>query len=140
VQLKNVHHVPTIRKNLVSVSLLLRDEFKVVLEFNKVVISKHGQFIDKCYNYGGLFRLSLVDFCNKLVNHICGTINESSSVWHSRLCHVNFGLMSRLSNLSLIPDFTIAKGFKCHSCVQSKQPRKPHKAAEESGTSRTHTF
>jgi transposase InsO family protein len=39
--------------------------------------------------------------------------------------------MSRLSSLSLIPDFTIAKGSKCHSCVQSKQPRKLHKAAEE---------
>jgi len=25
----------------------------------------------------------------------------------------------------------IAKGSKCHSCVQSKQPRKPHKAVEE---------
>ena len=33
--------------------------------------------------------------------------------------------------MSLIPYFTIAKGSKCHSCVQSKQPRKPHKAAEE---------
>jgi hypothetical protein len=42
VQLKNVQHVPTIRKNLVSVFLLLRDGFKVVLESNKLVISKHG--------------------------------------------------------------------------------------------------
>ena len=42
VQLRNVQHVPTIRKNLVSVSLLLRDGFKVVLESNKVVMSKHG--------------------------------------------------------------------------------------------------
>jgi hypothetical protein len=34
VQLKNIQHVPTICKNLVSVSLLLRDGFKVVLESN----------------------------------------------------------------------------------------------------------
>jgi hypothetical protein len=40
-QLKNVQHVPTIRKNLVSISLLLRDGFKVVLESNKVVMSKY---------------------------------------------------------------------------------------------------
>ena len=33
--------------------------------------------------------------------------------------------------MSLIPNFTIAKGSKCHSCVQPKQPRKPHTAAEE---------
>jgi hypothetical protein len=119
---KIVQHVPTIHKNLVSVSLLLRDGFKVVLESNKEVMSKHGQFIGKGYDCGGLFRLSLADFCNKSVNHICGTINDNSSVWHSRLCHVNFGLMSYLSSLQLIPDFTIAKGSKCHSCVQSKQP------------------
>jgi hypothetical protein len=73
----------------------------------------------------------LADVFNKSVNHICGIINDSLSVWHSRLCHVNFGLMSHLSSLSLIPYFTIAKGSKCHSCVQSKQPQKPHKAAEE---------
>ena len=40
VQLKNMQHVPTIHKNLVSISDLLRDGFKVVLESNKVVMSK----------------------------------------------------------------------------------------------------
>ena len=122
VQLRNVQHVPTMNKNLVSGSLLCRDGFKVVLESNKVVVSKHGQFIGKGYECGGLFRFSLSDFCNKSVNHICGNVNAYASVWHSRLCHVNFGLMSRLSSMSLIPNFTIAKGSKCHSCVQSKQP------------------
>src|SRR3989337_999626 len=39
--------------------------------------------------------------------------------------------MTRLAKLDLIPSFTLAKGSKCLSCVQAKQPRKPHKAAEE---------
>ena len=38
--------------------------------------------------------------------------------------------MLRLANLSLIPKFTLVKNSKCQVCVQSKQPRKPHKAAE----------
>jgi hypothetical protein len=42
VQLKNVQHVPSINKNLVNVSLLCRDDFKVVLESNKFVVSKCG--------------------------------------------------------------------------------------------------
>jgi hypothetical protein len=42
VQLKNVQHVPTINKNLVSGSLLCRDGFKVVLESNKFVMSECG--------------------------------------------------------------------------------------------------
>ena len=77
-----MQHVPTIRKNFVSVSLLLRDGFKVALESNKVVMSKHGQFICKGYDSRGLFHLSLAYFCNKSVNHICGTINDISSVLH----------------------------------------------------------
>jgi hypothetical protein len=40
VQLKNVQHVPSINKNLVSDSLLCRDGFKLVLESNKFVMSK----------------------------------------------------------------------------------------------------
>jgi hypothetical protein len=66
------------------------------------------------------------------VNNICDDINESdASIWHSRLCHLNFGSMSRLSSLNLIPNLSIVKGSKCQSCVQFKQPRKPHKAAED---------
>ena len=38
VQLKNVQHVPSINKNLVSGSLLSKDGFKVVIESNKLVV------------------------------------------------------------------------------------------------------
>ena len=99
--------MPTINKNLVSESVLCKDGFKVVLESNKFVVSKHGQFVGKGYDCGGLFRFSLAEFCNKSVNHICGNVSDDASVWHSRLCHVNFGLMSRLSSMCLIPKFTI---------------------------------
>jgi hypothetical protein len=42
IQLKNVQHVPTIKKNLVNRSLLCRDGFKLVFESNKCTISKFG--------------------------------------------------------------------------------------------------
>ena len=94
VQLKNVQHVPSINKNLVSGSLLCRDGFKVVLESNKVVTSKHGHFIGKGYECGGLFRFSISDYCNKSMNHLCGSMYDNASVWYSLLCHINFGSMS----------------------------------------------
>ena len=81
VRLKNVHHVPSINKNLVSGSLLCRDGFKLVFESNKVVISKYGQFVGKGYECGGLFRLSLSDFCTKVINNICREIEHN--IWHS---------------------------------------------------------
>ena len=123
VLLKNVHHVPSINKNLGGGSRLCRDGYKLVFESNKVVISKYGQFVGK-----GLFRLSLSDLCTKVINHVCH--DDDSNVWHSRLCHINFGCMTRLANMSLIPKFTTVKGSKCQVCVQAKQPRKSHKTAE----------
>jgi hypothetical protein len=82
VQLKNVQHVPTIGKNLVSGSLLCRDSFKVVIESNKFFMSKCGQFIGKGYECGGLFHFSVLDYCNKFVNLISDGINESNAfVW-----------------------------------------------------------
>lgn len=94
-------------------------------------MSIFGEFIGKGYECVGLFRFSLSDFRNKSVNQICVSVNDDASVWHSRLCHINFGLMSRLSSMSSIPNFTIAKGSKCHSCLQSKHPRKLHTTVEE---------
>jgi hypothetical protein len=128
VQLKNVQHVPSINKNLVNRSFLCRDGFKLVFESNKVVISKYGQFVGKGNECGGLFRLSLSDLCTKVINHVCN--DNESNVWNSRLCHINFGCMTRLANMSLIPKFTNVKGSKCQVCVQAKQPRKSHKTAE----------
>jgi hypothetical protein len=41
-RLKNVQHALSIKKNLVSRSILCRDGFKLVFELNKVVISRYG--------------------------------------------------------------------------------------------------
>jgi hypothetical protein len=79
VQLKNVQHIPTINKNLVSDSLLCWDDFKVVFSLNKFVMSKCRQFIGKSYKCGGLFHFSIFDFCNKYVKYICDGINESDA-------------------------------------------------------------
>jgi hypothetical protein len=127
VLLKNVQHVPSINKNLVSGSLLCRDGYKLVFESNKCILSKYGTFVGKGYDSGGLFCLSLHDVCNKSVNNV---ISNESYIWHSRLCHINFGCVSRLANLNLILKFDLVKASKFQVCVQSRQPRKPHKATE----------
>ena len=75
VRLKNVQYAPSIKKNLISGSLLCRDGFKLVFESNKVVVSRYDQFIGKGYDSGGLFCFSLFDFCNKVVNHMCDSNN-----------------------------------------------------------------
>ena len=58
VHLKNVQHVPSIRKNLISGSLLCHDGYKLVFESNKCVLSKYGTFVGKGYESRGLFRFN----------------------------------------------------------------------------------
>ena len=81
VPMKSVQHMPSTKKNLVSVSILCRDGYKVVFESNKCVVSKHGTFVGQGYDCGGLFRLLLHDECNKMVNSV--NISNESDLWHS---------------------------------------------------------
>ncbi|GJX54803.1 zinc finger, CCHC-type containing protein [Tanacetum coccineum] len=75
VSLFNVLHVPNIRKNLVSSSILNNCGYKQVIESNKFVLSKHGVFIGFGY----------------LSNQILG--------------HVHFKRMQDMSKDGLIPTF-----------------------------------
>jgi len=127
VQLNNVHHVPSVKKNLISGSLLCQDGYKLVFESNKFVLSKYGTFVGKGYESGGLFCLSLTDTYFNFVNHVSHDVDIN--IWHSHLCHINFCSMTRLAGLNLIPKFDVVKSSKCHACVEAKQPRKPHRAA-----------
>ena len=65
--LNNVLHVPTIRKNFISVALLVKNGFKCVLVSDKAVISKNEMFIGKGYLNECLFKFNVmvVDSINK---------------------------------------------------------------------------
>jgi hypothetical protein len=132
IHLKNVQHAPTINMNLISVSLLCQDGYKLVFESNKVVMPKFENFIGKVYISGGLFRLSTSDYLyNRNFASIINNKIHEADVWHSQFCHIGFDTIVRMSRLELIPKFNIVKGSKYQSCVQAKQPQKPFKSLEE---------
>jgi hypothetical protein len=55
-------------------------------------MSKYGNFVRKGYESRGLFCLSLLEDCNNIVNNVLNI--DESNVWHSQLCHNNFGCMA----------------------------------------------
>ena len=77
----------------------------------------------------GLFHLSLSNSCNEVVNHVCN--NNESNTWYSRLCHSNLveccGLLVWVQFRNLLWSRILSVKY---ICVQSKQPQKPHRAAE----------
>uniref|UniRef100_A0A2N9FSN7 Retrovirus-related Pol polyprotein from transposon TNT 1-94-like beta-barrel domain-containing protein n=1 Tax=Fagus sylvatica TaxID=28930 RepID=A0A2N9FSN7_FAGSY len=52
-----VLHVPDMRRNLVSGSLLNKAGIKLVFDADKLVLTRNGDFVGKGYCYGGLFVL-----------------------------------------------------------------------------------
>jgi hypothetical protein len=115
VHLKNMQHALTINRNLISVSLLCRDGYKLVIESNKVVMSKFGNFIGKGYISGGLFHLITSDYLHNLnfASIISNNKIREADMWHTQFCHIGFDTIARMSRLELIPKFNIVKGSKC---------------------------
>lgn len=91
ITLDGVLHVPDVRKNLVSASLLVQHGFKVVFESNKVIISRHGNFVGKGYLLGGLFKLNVMKSHDNKLSASTYSIQvvECSNIWHGRLGHIN---------------------------------------------------
>ena len=124
--LKDVQHVPEVRRNLVSGSSLVQQSYKVVLESNQVVISKNDVFVGKGYVCDGLFKL------NVEVNEIFPKVLdiESCDLWHERLGHVSFKKMKKMMDLGLIPKSKLDFKNKCEICVQAKRSRMSYKTVE----------
>ena len=91
--------VPEIRKNLVSANLLCKSGIRVVLEYDKIVLSKNGAFVGKGYSCDGMFKLSITNNMNNFA-YIIGY--PSSHLWHGRLAHINFGYIKYMSKHGLI--------------------------------------
>ncbi|KAL0418978.1 UNVERIFIED_CONTAM: hypothetical protein Sradi_1311300 [Sesamum radiatum] len=52
--LTNVLHVPEIRKNRVSPAILSKKSLKRVIEADKLIVTKNGEFVGKGYYYDGI--------------------------------------------------------------------------------------
>nr|GEU34582.1 zinc finger, CCHC-type [Tanacetum cinerariifolium] len=123
VSLLNVLHVPNIRKNLVSSSVLNNYGYKQMIESNKFVLSKHGVFIGFGYLSSHMFKLNIVS--DNIGSAFMSTSKLNDSIlWHARLGHVHFKRMQDISKDGLIPT-TDMNTEKCKTCMLTKITKKP---------------
>jgi hypothetical protein len=57
--LVNVFHAFKIRKNLVSTNILSKKGFKIILESDKVIVTKSIVFLKKGYFYDSMFKFDI---------------------------------------------------------------------------------
>ncbi|GJS38074.1 zinc finger, CCHC-type containing protein [Tanacetum coccineum] len=122
VSLFNVLHVPNIRKNLVSSSVLNNYGYKQVIESTKFVLSKHGVFIGFGYLSNHMFRLNIIN--DNIGSAFMSTFKLNDSIlWHARLGHVHFKRMQDMSKDGLILAFYMHTK-KCKTCMLTKITKK----------------
>ena len=100
----DILYVPDLRKNLVSRSQLIQKGYKIILDCNKVVITKNNAFIGRGYVSEGLFKLNVINyFVNKAENQIYFVNKSNQNLWHDRLGHVHLRKIKHTMDLKLIP-------------------------------------
>ena len=92
----DVLHVPDIRWNLVSISLLGKAEVKILFDSDKIVLTKNDAFVGNDYYNQGLFMLNVYDIINNNTSSSFAYIVDSCDIWHDRLGHVNFSYMKKM--------------------------------------------
>ena len=110
--LNDVLHVPKIRKNLVSGSLLSKKGFKLVFVSDNFILTKNGMCMGKGYMSNGLFKMNVMTVVPPIMNinkknTSSAYMLESSNVWHGRLGHVNYDTLRKLINMECLPKFQI---------------------------------
>ena len=63
-----MHHVPDIRRNIISGSCLVKSGFELSLKCNKVVITHTGLFFGKGYLSDGLFLINVERVLGSFIN------------------------------------------------------------------------
>ncbi|KAL6334035.1 hypothetical protein AAG906_000090 [Vitis piasezkii] len=124
--LNDVLHVPDIRKNLVSGSLLSKNGFKLVFVSDKFVLTKNEMFVGKGYLSDGLFKMNVMTVVPKSIN------NNKIDSYATCLRHVNYDTLRRLIHLDYLPKFNIDPNHKCETCVESKLTKVPFHSVERS--------
>jgi hypothetical protein len=118
-----VLHVPKMKNNLISVSKLILEGFKV--EFDKdgcKVNDARGVVVAQARRDKNLYLLNVK--VRKDMAHIAHSLEESAMLWHERLAHLNMASLKELDamvdgmNLKEVPLHHI-----CERCVKGKHQR-----------------
>ncbi|CAN1352537.1 Retrovirus-related Pol polyprotein from transposon TNT 1-94, partial [Linum perenne] len=126
--LSNVAFVPSLRRNLISAGLLIKAGMKLVLEADKLVISKNGIFVGKGYLSNGLFIVDASVLINE--NAVSSSyLVESCDMWHARLGHLNFKSLKLMKRMNLLPKLVMNNvPVKCPVCIEAKFSKKSFKS------------
>ncbi|GJV26677.1 retrovirus-related pol polyprotein from transposon TNT 1-94 [Tanacetum coccineum] len=135
-KIDNVEHVDNLGINLLSIRKIYDNKCRVTFSEHDSEITKDGKVIGRDIRKKGLYVMKLG---NKPKAQIClTTIDENSTLWHSRLGHANMRLIQSLASKELVrnlPKLKFDQKFY-DACKIGKQAHACHKAKNVVSTTR----
>jgi hypothetical protein len=124
-RLFDVLYVPSIQRNLVSISKLDRDGYSCTFGNNRCVISFNGYIIcyaplhDELYLLSHNNNVSVLNVSNVNHKHKRGK-KTSSKLWHFYLGHISKGKMEHLIREEILPKLDFSNLEQCVDCIKGK--------------------
>ena len=129
--LHDVAYIPSLRRNLISVSILDRQGYSFHFGGGKVDIFSNSVLIGNGVLFGNLYSLSLHHgpLCDSsYVNFVIGCkrarMNLSSMLWHKRLGHISRQRLERLVRDDVLSNLDFSDFETCVVCLKGKMTAK----------------
>jgi len=136
--LKDTVYVPSMRRNLISLSKLDDCDFAFNFSNGICLLSYDSKVVGKATKFDGLYRLNLdSNVFNSLHVQCIGTkrafIKENSfSLWHRRLGHISKERIDRLIKDEVLPSLDYKDLEQCVDCIRGKLAKTNRKGSTRS--------
>jgi GAG-pre-integrase domain len=142
--LHDVVYIPSMIRNLISISRLDACGFMFQFENNELRLYHNSKYIDSELLCDNLYKLYLdYLFSESLLSLNVTDINRgikrnregrySSKLWHYRLCHILRDRMQRLIKNEILPTLDFSDFDNCIECVKGKFVKENKKGVIRSG-------
>ena len=126
-ELNNCYFVPSLSRNIVSPSCLMKDGYSFASENNGCAISKNNMFVAFASIVNGLFVLNLDDspICNINAKRPRLADLNPTYMWHCRLGHISEKRLKKLHDDGLLSSFDFESYETCEACLLGKMTKTP---------------
>ncbi|KAL0451356.1 UNVERIFIED_CONTAM: hypothetical protein Slati_1113700 [Sesamum latifolium] len=125
IELKDCYYVPSMIKNIISISLLDNVGFEFMINKNCSYLMKNGSshLLGKLHN--GLYILQQHDLIMNAQNKRKMDNQENTQIWHARLGHISQDRIKRLVDSKSLEINDLDHLPACESCLKGKMTKKP---------------
>ena len=123
--LYNCYYVPSLSKNIVSISVLDKDGFSFNIKDNSCIFSFNGMIYGKAISMNGIYILDQTIDAFHVNNNkkIKVGDKDQSYLWHCRMRHINEKCVKKLIKNGTISPFDYESFETCESCLIGKMTR-----------------